>query len=441
MIRIRTHIFALTGSLGLVALGLAATGLAAGATGCSWSRFDDALDQGPIEFVDRPTVVRGGFGTTLAGSDRVLFVGGSPRLTPGALMMLGAGPPTVHGTIASACDDSSCRVVGGPVAVADRGPSKQCFIVGLGIGGVLGQGKGLVAACYTGPGYKLPAPDELAKSVIDPAFDAVGNFLLPNIVALGADGDTLALGSPDAKGAWVYPSIQGDMPPEQLPTPADASTSFGVAVAPSGPAAQLAVAVSAPTLGRVYLFDASKSPATQRACLQGTAPYGVVLLSFHDAKRRLLAVSDGARRVDVLDLDKIPASPDCKAPPAEAMVQQLGCTENDDVTGCAGSAFGSSLAAGDLDGDGDAELAVGAPGLNTRGTPNSGGIQIFDLEGTNLPLRTLFLTSAVANERIGTSLGIAKTGVGSVVLSNAFIKQELLLFHCATGRESSARCQ
>jgi hypothetical protein len=428
----------LPGALGAALL---IAGAAGASGGCSWSRFDDALELGPVEFVDRPTVVRGGFGTTLAGGDRALFVGGSPRLTPGALMMLGAGPPSVRGAIESSCDDATCTVVGAPVAVADRGPSKQCFIVGLGTSGPLGQGKGLVGSCYTGPSYKLPAPEALAKDVIDPAFEAVTSFLLPNVVALGADGDSLAVGSPDAKGAWVYPSIQGDMPPEPLPTPPEAAGSFGVAVAPLGPAAQLLVAVSAPTLARVYLFDAAQSPATPRACLTGGAAYGVVLLGFHDGPRRLLAISDGAYRVDVIDVDKIPPSPDCKAPPAAAILQQLGCMENDDVAGCAGSAFGASLAAADLDHDGDAELLVGAPGLNTRQAANSGGIQVFDLEGSTQPLRTLFLTSALANERVGTSLAVARVGDNSVVLSNAFVKQELLLFHCPTGRENLSRCQ
>jgi hypothetical protein len=414
------------------------------AAGCSWSRFDDALNLGPVEFVDRPTVVQGGFGTTLAGGNRVIFVGGSPRLAAGALMTLGAGPPSVLGAIEPACDDVNCKLVGGPVAVADRGPGKQCFVVGLGLGDTdIGKGKGLVGACYAGPGFKLPVPPEFGSAVIDPAFQAVSDFLLPNIVALGADGDVLAFGSPDAKGAWVYPSIQADMPPLALPVPADAVASFGVAVAPLGPVAQLAVAVSAPSLGRVYLFDAASvgQPPTTRACVSGGASYGVVLRSFHDGKRRLLAVSNGTSRVDVLDIDLIPASPDCKAAPAAAIVQQLACTESDEVTGCAGSAFGYSLASADLDGDGDQELIVGAPGLNARGTANSGGIQIFDLEGSTRPLRTLYLSSALANERVGTSVGAAQIGTSAVVLSSAFVKQELLIFHCATGREGSARCQ
>ncbi len=53
--------------------------------------------------------------------------------------------------------------------------------------------------------------------------------------------------------------------------------------------------------------------------------------------------------------------------PEGALISSFTCGSTDDIEGCESSRFGEALAIGDLDGDGDGELAVGAPEMKVRG--------------------------------------------------------------------------
>jgi hypothetical protein len=152
--------------------------------------------------------------------------------------------------------------------------------------------------------------------------------------------------------------------------------------------------------------------------------------------------------VQVLDVDAFPApgapgaSTACAEPPASSLKHSFGCTVTDDVFGCNGAGFGYSMATGDLDGDGDLELAVGAPGLNVRKVINGGAVQLFDLEGADAPLETLFLASPSAEDRLGTQLVALRFGDRDVVASNAFGKQQVAMFYCPSFAPGGfARCR
>ncbi len=74
------------------------------------------------------------------------------------------------------------------------------------------------------------------------------------------------------------------------------------------------------------------------------------------------------------------ASSECSLsslPPA-ALISRLSCGSTSSVTGCEKSEFGAALAVGDLDGDGDGEVIVGAPKMTVRGEENAGALLVYE---------------------------------------------------------------
>jgi hypothetical protein len=165
-----------------------------------------------------------------------------------------------------------------------------------------------------------------------------------------------------------------------------------------------------------------------------------VLHGFQDRGKRLLAISDAESRVDIVDLDKLPASDACAEAPKDAILDTLRCLDDDKVTGCADGAFGYALASADLDNDGAPEVIVGAPGLNVRDVPNAGALAIFRIDPVNEQPRYLFLSSATADERVGTGVAAFRKDGRVVLASSALNKQKTPIFHCASSSPSE-RCR
>jgi len=420
-----------------LALGLALAAVALG--GCLWTKFDDAVVNPPIEFLDRPTWVQGGYGTVLAGdpTQDALLVGGYPMLASAAVFGFSSNPFLLR----PGCEDATlCRLVGSPVAAGSQAGGSNCFAYGVG-GGHPDMGKelGLVGGCASGQLFKLPLPPSMRDRLTDGLFRAgSAASVFPGLLALASSGSVVAAGSPDAGLVAVF--LKKDGPPVEIPAPADVDGSFGRVVALPGDEQQgLMLAVSAPGQGRVYFYDNLAKPVL-KACVQRPAPFGAVLHGFADRGRRLLAISDAAGRVEILDAGKLPAAPGCAEPPAEAVVDQLRCIEDGDVGGCSDGAFGYSIATADLDGDGGNEVIVGAPGVNVRGVANTGALAIFPIDARSEVPRYLFLSSASPDDRVGTSVAAFKKDGRVVVASSALIKQKTPIFHCAS-TTPSGRCQ
>ncbi|MCU0655052.1 MAG: integrin alpha [Polyangiaceae bacterium] len=412
--------------------------VAALSAGCIWSQFDDTLVNAPVEWVERPGWIRGGYGTSLAAQpDRTsILVGGEPLIGGAAIFTFEAGSKVFR----PACEDlARCRPVGVPMPMRDSAGGTDCFAYGVGPGvAALGEEAGLLGGCATGQLFKLPlspeARDYFATTVLVGSKKA-GAF--PGLLALASSGPSLVAGVPDLSLALEYPP--DGAPPRALQAPPGAE-SFGSSVALTRADGPPTLAVGAPRQGQVFLFALGPAAPAPRACIKRPGLYGAVLHGFTSRKRPLLAISDASTRVDIVDVALIPDAPDCREVPSDALLTTLRCTEDGDVKGCIEGAFGYALASADLDGDGAPEVIVGAPGVNVRGVPNAGVLSLFRVEPRDEMPRHLFLSSASADDRIGSSIAAFRKDGRVVIASGALTKERLPLFHCAS-TSPSERCR
>jgi hypothetical protein len=131
--------------------------------------------------------------------------------------------------------------------------------------------------------------------------------------------------------------------------------------------------------------------------------------------------------------------------PEGALIASFGCGSRETVTGCPGG-FGASLDVGDLDGDGDGEVLVGAPGMSVRGTANAGAVLVYDAEGDRPQLLTdqLFVSSSEPDDRLGSAVIAARIDGRDVVVAGAPGSGRTLVFYCSDllqGGAGGERCQ
>jgi hypothetical protein len=308
----------------------------------------------------------------------------------------------------------------------------------------------------------LHSDDDLVATVLGPAAIGGREYLFPDVVKFDgwADG-AFAMGVPDLKLAFVYYRVDGDTNdgtftdtskwdvfPLKITAfandPASADRSFGASLATlpaaAGSDGPRGLAVAEPTTGRVYLYDVDMTTKTTspRGCLKGGALEGLTLDGYLDGDKRVLATSDAAGTVHVYDFDSITGDTCVEVTPAAT----LGCANTGDVEGCDQGVFGASLAHGDLDGDGDQELLVGAPGMNARDKVNSGAVYLYDLDGFSPTLGDiLFLGDPKNQSKLGTSIDVARLGSRDVPVVGAPGTNDVMLFYCSAFSKASPRCQ
>jgi hypothetical protein len=445
----------------------------AGATaGCGWSRFDDVGKDAPVVLLQKPAKLHGGFGATMAtasleGASARVLVGGGAGKSSAAAFDLGLGSsPTVDATDTGSCDQSvPCYLASGVAGiglanVGSQERKKMCFI--LGVGKADGSSDyGLIGRCADSTEYTLDVPADVQKKVIQDELILQAEAAKATI-RLSADKDeaaALVAGAPDQALAWYYrPDSIG---PISLVAPGTPEDTYGAAsaIVRLGSAGRTAgsriVAVGAPDAGHVWLFSGDDAKGAPVGCLAlgASSHFGRTLATGHVDKDdtddlviaddTFVTVISGKALAGLGPATDITCS--LAALPPDAIIASFSCGSRDDIAGCPGG-FGTSLAVGDLDGDGDGEVLVGAPGLSIRGTGNAGAVLVYDVEGKTpeAVTDTLFLSSGESKDALGSSLVAAHLDGRDVVVAGAPGSARAAVFYCSKalrGAASGSRCE
>jgi hypothetical protein len=439
-----------------LALGLALAG-------CSWSRFDELTTDTPVVVIERPGEIRSGFGTSLSSvtgkDDRaLLLVHGASGYAQAALFDLGSNDTP----LTSALSDGICSNDGGTCYLAASsaplrqaiGPSGRefdnCFAVGVGKKPD-DDAPGVLIECESREVFTLDVPEEFALVLQNSL-----NRGQPEVVALASgDGEpqSLVVGSEARQTAFYYPAL--DAVPQLLSGGALTTAGFGATVAIADVPGKRLIAVGSPAESVLHLFAAeANAEAVHLGCLHGEAGFGRALAVGAISADGLpeLAVSDAdgvqvfeASELLELELDALSDCAELDDLRASIVYASVSCSETGAVTGCAASDFGAALAVGDIDGDGDGELVVGAPGMKARDLAGAGAVAFFDLDDRNQGRAAdlKFIASARDGDRLGTALTAARVASRHVIAAGIPGSGRTAVFYCPSLLPDSlggARC-
>jgi hypothetical protein len=420
--------------------------LALGASACSWSRFDDVTDDSPVVLLTKPGSMVDGFGVSLSTATNdgqtELLVGGTPNLSGAALYDLGDGEtPQITSVDTGYCSSGSCFLssLTGGFANA-RAPDQSrplCFAVGSGT--VLKQG--LVVRCKDAHEYTLdmpPAAQELLAASI------AKNQPHDHPMATDRSADPLLLASlPDERLAWFYPSKSDEFSELVLPDDAQIDDpSFGRSLAVLAVDGGRVLALGVPGKSSVFLWKtADDSNARYIGCLGENSGTGRALGAgkVNRDESDDLVVSDD-QNVHVIDgaaLFELPETSsgacDSSFLPKGALLNSFGCGSTSNLSGCELSEFGAAVAVGDLDGDGDGEVIVGAPKMTVRGQENAGALLIYDADdaGESAFVDAKFISSAESGDELGRSIVTPHIAKRDIIAAGAPGKSKTALFYCS----------
>lgn len=431
--------------------------VAASSAGCSWTRYDDVVEKSPIALLNRPKAVSDGFGTSLAtatvNGSVTLLVGGTPLKSGGAEFELGTSDaPTLEARDTGHClgSDAPCYFSSTPVALARaQGPGSMprslCFVDG---GGTASGDTGVAVRCTDDVEYGLDVPPVVAGLL-----DFSITNAQPTPFRFGADHgpDPAFLATADEESAvWYYPPLSKTF--VNVLNPADAKGRWAkpelrtLSVARVGADDRL-LAVGVPSEGTVRLFSVvGDAEPVYVGCLGGTPGFGRAFATgpvvAGDSDDELVISDDSI--VYVFDAAKLatlaPAvGTECTlgALPEGSLVTSFTCGSTKNISDCDSSEFGAALGVGDLDGDGDGEVVVGAPGMTVRHVKRAGALVIYDVEEPKSSKEHLydfkdiaFLSSADADDQLGRSIALPDLGDRQVLAAGAPGGGKAAIFYC-----------
>jgi hypothetical protein len=115
------------------------------------------------------------------------------------------------------------------------------------------------------------------------------------------------------------------------------------------------------------------------------------------------------------------------------------------LNGCNGEPFATAIAAGNLDGMSPDELLVGVPNTIVRGENAAGSVFVYAPgNGSFVPEDGLYISSAAAGDRLGTSLAVASQGQVDAIFAGAPGANSALAFYCNSrmpAQSKSSRCR
>jgi hypothetical protein len=409
------------------------------AFGCSWTRFDDILDNSPIQALKSPgdlgtvgqsvAAMRGKSSTlAFATGDQgyAIYEFGKTDLSSADAVDRGVCRPQDNCWLSSSVAAVSQNIA----AVATR-----CFAFGIETKpdesprAVLYCGGNVVL----GIGLPEPAPAEITalkpKSTAPEIRFSSGPRLAP---------DLLVASVPASGAVWFYPTDSST--PVGVPKPTTAGKSFGRSSAVAGAATTRFVIVGEPDAANLYVMRTDGTlPPDSALCISGATNFSVAMAVGHftAADSEDLAVASDSEVVVLPALDSLPLSADLSAPCVAltelGIARTLGCQKLNAGNSCSGLLANVALAAADLDGDGRDELLVGAPSASTRGNDAAGKVLITTF-GKVEPsvIEELSPSSAESGDRLGTSVVGVPLSRPEVVLAGAPGGNKLAAFFCTS---------
>jgi hypothetical protein len=452
--------------------------LAGLSAGCSWARFDDVTEKGPIEFLKKPDNFQTGFGGVLATGKvdgRVrLVVGGQHGTSPASLFEpSNIDAPNLAALNSRLCPNKAKACFLSPQAAYVPGTAhgsppldaKDCVALGIGRANI--EGDGVLFECLDGSSFSRPVLN-LRRYPDDVEFAIDNNLEEP--IALATDGSEnppVLVGAPTRSLAWYY-EPSSDVPVRLTPpvTFDELPPGFGTRVA----ALRLAdgewlFAVNAQGGGELHLFRADGARARYLGCLGGTPEFARTLTSglvpgpdtpeigddipdLVVADRSTVFVFDGAKlaALPAVAADATGFTCTLAALPEGALISSFGCGSTPDTSDCSSSDFGAALALGDIDGDGDNEVIVGAPQMTVRGEHGAGAILLYDVDhlGDGVLQDTRFFAQGEQGDALGGAVAAVPAGTRDILVGGAVRSGKVGLFYCSSmvpGGKRGKRCE
>jgi hypothetical protein len=455
---------------------LVATLLLAGlSAGCSWARFDDVTEKGPVEFLKKPANMQTGFGVvlqtgTLDGRPR-LVVGGEHGTSPAAVFDPGnAQAPNLNALVSTHCVSSvtapcflAPQIAYVPrTRIERRGNLEVTGCVAVGIGRSNNEGDGVFFNCQETSFARPVLSARGYVSDVDHALD-VGQDEPITLATDGSENPPVLVGAPTHELAWYY-APESDVPVRLNPPVAvdDLPAGFGNAVA----AIRLAerswlFAVSAQDGGQLHLFRAEGERPRYLGCLGGTPEFARRVIAglvpgpdtpeigddvpdLVVSDRATVFVFDGAKLAELPETDSMTCT--LAALPEKTLIASFGCGSTPDTSECSSSDFGAALAVGDIDGDGDNEVIVGAPQMTVRGEHGAGAVLLYDVDslGDGALHDVRFLAQGEQGDALGGSVAATPIGDRDVLIAGAPRSGKVGLFYCSSmvpGAKRGKRCE
>jgi hypothetical protein len=423
--------------------------------GCGWDRFDQLREDTPVLGLETPPQILEDFGATLAalpaGDRTSVLVGGPPGTSVAVVYLVGQDEdartaPTDDRDYCPASNGSRmCHLAAQPASLQSvRAPDDRahanCYVTGV---GRAVNDLGLWTACEDTAEFAIPVPPDIQAAVVDPALAGSSS---PDVVLASepAIDSALVAGVGDLGRAFYY-EPDTTVPLDLVPA-FSAPQTFGSTVAVIGAPGGRVLAVGAPGAGEVHFFFSDGTLPVHLGCWSGAGGLGRTLATgdFDGDGTFDVAVSDDTE-VHVLsgaELGGLSPATDtsCTLSLDPLLLATLSCENFGEARDCAGSRFGVSLGIADFDGDGAAEVAVGAPRMTVRGLSDAGAVLIFDQSGDVVDAR--YVSTAAPDQLFGARLATLPQSGRDILAVTAPGASAASIVYCATiaGSGNSPRC-